>query len=168
MTGFFVMVVITLGAGGAAILLSEAVGAMVRGATNPAGRPGPGRHSGADALVVRGDPEAAIAVLRASLEEFPDDAEAMMKIAHILRNDVGDARRAITAFRRARMSGALSEGRMRLAMREMLELARSLDQSHMVVADLKEHQKLFEGTAEDVWASRELVRITRPGDASPS
>lgn len=168
LAGIFAMAAITLGAGGFAILISETAGEAVRGVTNPRGRSRPGRHSGAEALVMRGEPEAAISVLRASLEEYPDDGQAMMKIAHILRNEVGDARRAIVAYRHARMSGALSEGQMRLAIREMLELARGIDYLHLVVADLEEHRGRREGTSEEAWASRQLAELTPPDGASAS
>ena len=157
--GIFAMVAITLGAGGFAILISETAGEAVRGVTNPRGRSRPGGHSGAEALVLRGEPEAAISVLRASLEEYPDDGHAMMKIAHILRSEIGDQRRAIVAFRHARMSGALSEGQMRLSIREMLELARGVGHPHLVVADLKEHRKLYSGTPEEIWATGELAKV---------
>ena len=86
-----------------------------------------------------------------------------MKIAHILRSEIRDPRRAIVAFRHARMSGALSEGQMRLAIREMLELARGLGQPHLVVADLQEHRRLYSGSAEEMWATRELAEAGAPG-----
>ncbi len=166
--GIAVFLLFTLGVGGVAIAVSETVGEMVRGVTDGKARPSPGTHSRADALLVRGDAKAAVDVLRASLEQFPDDPDAWLRIARIQRDEFERPREALVAFRRGRATGACTTAQMRLTMREMLETAGGLGQRHLVSADLEAHRDAFEGTEEAAWATRELDELSRPGDASAS
>jgi len=159
--GVVVMVSITAGVGGAALLLSNSVGGVVRGATNPHGRARPRDHSKADAFLARGDAVSAIAVLEASLEEFPDDPEALIRIARIRRDALADPSAALEAFRAARASGALSNSQMRVTIREMLDVARGLGEPARVAADLARQRDTFAGTEEADWAAMELAEVKR-------
>jgi len=159
--GLVTMFGVFLGVGGGAILFSDIVGGFVRAMTNPYGRRRPREHSRADALVQRGDPETAIAVLEASLEEFPDDPEALLRIARIRRRSLSDLPGAIEAFRKARASGLLSDYESRVSMREMLDIADELGDPARVAPDLARHRDAYEDSDEGRWAVEELAEIKR-------
>lgn len=159
--GLLVMGGIFLGVSGGALAFSELVSSSVRGATNPYGIPRARDHSKADAFLAKGDPVSALAVLDALLEEFPNDAEALIWIARIRRDDLSDPAGAIEAFRTARASGSLSTPQMRLTIREMVDLARGLGEPARVAADLARQRDAYAGTDEAEWATLELVEAKR-------
>ena len=159
--GILAMGGVFVGVGGGALLFSETMVGMVRGATNPRGVARPRDHSKAEAFLARGDPEAAMAVLRASLEEFPQDAAALLLVARIRRDALADPEGSLREFRRARDSGVLSQPEMRVTIREMLDLARGLGEPVLVAPDLARHRDRFVGTEEGGWAAEELAEVKR-------
>jgi len=160
-TGLLTMGGIFFGVGGGALLVANTVGGTVRGATNPYGTAKPRDYSKADAFLARGDAISAIAVLDASLAEFPDDPEALIRIARIRRDALSDPVGALQAFREARASGALSTSQMRISIREMLEMARGMGEPARVAADLARQRDAYAGTDEGEWASTELADVKR-------
>ena len=166
--GVVVFLVLTLGTGGVAMAVSESAGALVQGVTDPKGRPGPGAHSVVDALVMRGEVEEALTRLRISIESYPDDADARIRVARLLRDEMKDPRAALSAFREGRESECFTVRQMRVSMREMVELARSTGDLDAVLPDLAAHRERFAGTDEAAWAAGVLDELSRPGDASAS
>lgn len=164
--GVLVMVGITAFVGGSALMIAEMISGSVRGATNPrAARPRPS-HSRAEALLVRGEHQAALDFLEASLAEFPDDAEAFIRIARIHRDALHDRDAALRWFRKGRTTGCFTDAQMRVTMREMRDLARSHPSEAAIdlvtiAPDLAQHRDHFAGTDEADWASRELAEAKK-------
>ena len=155
---------IFFGVGGGALMFGEVVSRSVRGATNPYGSRRPTDHSRADTFLAKGDASTAIAVLEASLLEFPDDSGAMLRIARIRRDSLSDPEGAFEAFRVARASGALSTSEMRVSIREMLALTGRIGEPARIAPELARQRDAFPGTDESEWAAAELLEAKRSID----
>ncbi len=160
-TGVLAMLFITGFVGGGALLLGNLVGGSVRAATNPKRAGKRPSHSQAEALLVRGEHQAALDLLEVGLAENPDDSEAYLRIARIHRDAREDPDEALRWFRKGRASGCLSDPQMRVSMREIMDLARGKLDLTTIAPDLATHRDHFPGTEEGEWAARELAEVKR-------
>jgi hypothetical protein len=161
LAGVLTMAGVFFGVAGVSLAFAGMVGGTMRGATNPRGRPRPTDHSKADTFAARGDPFGAIAVLEASLAEFPDDPAAYIRIARIRRDSLKDPEGALAAFRAARDISAPTASEQRITMREMVDLAEAMGDPLLVAPDLARHRDAFAGTEEEAWAAAELAEAKR-------
>lgn len=159
--GVITMAGVFFGVAGLALAVAGTVGGAVRGATNPRARPRPTDHSKADTFAARGDALGAIAILQASLAEYPDDPAAHIRIARIRRDSLKDPEGSLDAFRAARDISAPTASEQRITMREMLDVAEAMGDPLRVAPDLARHRDAFAGTEEEEWAAAELAEVKR-------
>jgi tetratricopeptide (TPR) repeat protein len=128
----------------------------------PSGSSTPRRkeHSQAEALAVRGDFEAAIALYEEAIRDVPEDGEAYLRIARIHRDHLESPEEALHWFRRATDEAELPHGQEMLARREMAELLiHRLREPRRAAPDLARLAEAHEGKPEGDWAREELARI---------
>lgn len=158
-TGLMVMIGVTVFVGVSSLTFAHLAGGAVRATVNPHGPRRRSDHSRVDALLAGGDARMALDVLEVALQEDPHDAEAMVRIARIHRDVLGDACAALMWFRRGRASGCFDDGRMKVTLRELLELTRKMGDPVSAAPDLARHRDRFAGSDEGEWAARELAGL---------
>ena len=160
MLGLSVMLAISVVVSGVALLISEGGGWFARRVSHPISIPYRFDHSGARALITRGEIEGGVQAFEEAAATSPEDPVPYIEFARVHRDHLGKHDSALLWFRRARDTGKLSTGEARVVMREILELARKhLDNPLRVAPDLAKHSHQFEGTDEAEWAVRELAEM---------
>jgi hypothetical protein len=128
----------------------------------PSGKstPKPKEHSRAEALIVRGLYEDAVRELATAVEEDPTDHEAALRIARVLRDDVGDHEGSASWFARALACRGLPEGRVHPLRKELVELyVHRLHEPRRAAPVLARMAEELEGSSWGEWARDELVHV---------
>lgn len=158
------------------IYLSDAAGSAAGIIYNPSGSSVPYRrqHSYAASLAARGEYEDAVLAYELLVAEHPDDPEPYLRLARLLRDEMGRYEDAARWFRRVRTETALPPAREILVSRELIELYRSrLDAPLKAAPELARLAERHGGTPEGEWAVRELrevkemIRAERAGSSGP-
>jgi tetratricopeptide (TPR) repeat protein len=117
-------------------------------------------YSRAEALLVRGDREAAIAEYEAAIAADPSDPEPYLRVARILRDQLKRPADAIPWFRRAVREARPSPGLERRALREVAEIyLHHLREPRKAAPELARLAEAFPATPDGRWAREELGRV---------
>ncbi len=131
---------------------------------NPSGKATPYRqdYSRAASLAIRGDYEEAADAYRDHIAERPDDLEPYLRLARLLRDQLGSYQDAADAFKAGRRAARITSRQEVLITRELIELAtdklRDPVQAAPELARLIQH---FPGSPEAKWARTELQEVRR-------
>jgi hypothetical protein len=143
-----------------ALLIAEGGGWMAARWSHPNSVPYRYDHSGARALIARGEIEKGVLAFQAAIAAHPQDAVPYTELARIHRDQLGQPEAALQWFRKARDLGKPTPGETAILMREILELARKhLHNPLRVAPDLAWYGQRLEGTSEAAWARRELAEL---------
>lgn len=148
---YFVVTWISETAGGAAAVIYNPSGSSV---------PYERQHSYAASLAARGDYEDAVVAYELAVAEHPGQPEPYLRLARLLRDELGRYEDAARWFRRVRTETVLPAGRDVLVSRELIELYRTrLDEPLKAAPELARLAERYEGTPDGEWAARELAEV---------
>lgn len=119
-------------------------------------------YSRAEALVVRGEYEAAILAYEEAIRDAPRDGEAYLRIARIFRDHVKRPEEALLWYQRGLEEAGFSRGQEILTRREMAELfIHHLQEPRRAAPDLARLAEEYPDTVAGKWAGEELARVKR-------
>jgi tetratricopeptide (TPR) repeat protein len=142
------------------ILLAGSAGRAVLLALGSSGHASPRRkeYSFAQSLVARGLFEKAIAAYEEEVARDPRDPEAYLRIARILKDDLGRLEEAAAWFRRARRDADMAPGQDLRLSRELVGLYRDrMGRPEKALPELARMADRFGSTPDGEWAVRELA-----------
>lgn len=195
--GFWAGLFVLLKYGGPLAILYPFVGALVAGALayagvsaivaaaggaagtlyNPSGASVPYKrqYSYPASLAARGEHEDALVAYELAVAENPGDPEPYLRIARLLRDELGRYEDAARWFRKVRTETVLAEGQEILVSRELIELYRTrLDEPLKATPELARLAERYAGTPDGEWAARELaeakeeIRARQAADGGPA
>lgn len=161
----------------AVMLISDAAGSAAAVIYNPSGSSVPyeRQHSYAASLAARGQHEDAVLAYELIVAEHPGEPEPYLRLARLLRDEMGRYEDAARWFRRARTETVLPPAREVLVSRELIELYRDwLDAPLKAAPELARLAEMHGDTPDGEWAARELagvkevIRARRSGPAGSS
>lgn len=150
---------ITVFVGGLALAFGEGVGALFGFVAHPRGAPVPPDYSKAEALKLRGDLEGAKAALEDEIGRRPDDPRPSLRLARLLRDDLGRPDEALAWFRTARDAPGSSPSASAAIGRETVELLCRTDRIPAALTELARLADVHAGTPVGIWADQERARL---------
>lgn len=149
---------------GGALAIAEMGGRVGRTIYNPTGSGTPHKrdYSLAAALAVRGQYDQALEAYELAVKEHPEDPEPYLRIARLLRDQMGRPEDAARWFKRARTDATVSDGQALAIGRELVELyTTKLGDPAKAAPELARIADRHPGTREGTWAERELAELKR-------
>ncbi|MEE8061667.1 MAG: hypothetical protein V3T16_07540 [Gemmatimonadales bacterium] len=131
---------------------------------NPSGKATPYRqdYSRAASLAIRGDYEEAVVAYRDHITERPDDLEPYLRLARLLRDQLGRYQDAADWFKAGRSAARITSRQEVLITRELIELATDkLRDPVQAAPELARLIQRFPGSPEAKWARTELHEVRR-------
>ena len=117
-------------------------------------------YSREEALILRGRIDEAMDALRLAAEENPSDPRPSLRIAHLLRDEIGAHDEALEWFERAASIPGLPEAEQLYILRELVELCQSkLGAPERATPFLAKVARLQQGMGVGDWAHREIREI---------
>ncbi len=144
-----------------ALALAQGAATSVGAFTHPSGRTTPAvrEYSLEAALVARGWTDAAEDAYRHACAENPDDPEPRIRLARLLRDQLGRPAEAVEPYQAALRVPAIAAGPALLAARELIELlAYRLDDPGRALSELARLAQQHAGTPLGEWAAQEKKR----------
>lgn len=142
--------------------LAEGAGRMAETLYNPSGASTPYRtdYSHAETLAARGRYDEAIEAYESAVAENPGEPEPYIRIARLLRDELGRFEAAARWFRRVRRDARTSDRQEVLVGRELVELYRDrMDLPFKAAPELARLAERLGDGPEGEWARRELAEL---------
>ena len=126
---------------------------------HPRGRAVAPDYSRAEALRLRGDFEEAVRALEEEVGLHPADPEPCLRLARLLRDELGNPGDAAAWFRAAREAPGLGDGRVAAVSRELIEMLRDGGDLAGALTELARMADGNAGTPAGDWAEAERAEL---------